>query len=57
MLLRMYLRWFERHGFKVEINEAQEGDEAGLKSATVTVEGENAYGCCSRRRASTASSA
>jgi peptide chain release factor 2 len=44
MLLRMYLRWFERRGFKVEINEAQEGDEAGLKSATVTVEGENAYG-------------
>jgi peptide chain release factor 2 len=44
MLLRMYLRWFERRGFKVEINEAQEGDEAGLKSATLTVEGENAYG-------------
>jgi peptide chain release factor 2 len=44
MLLRMYLRWFERRGFKVEINEAQEGDEAGLKSATVTVDGENAYG-------------
>jgi peptide chain release factor 2 len=44
MLLRMYLRWFERRGFKVEINEEQEGDEAGLKSATVTVEGENAYG-------------
>jgi len=44
MLLRMYLRWFERRGFRVEINEAQEGDEAGLKSATVTAEGENAYG-------------
>ncbi len=44
MLLRMYLRWFERRGFRYEINEAQEGDEAGLKSATVTVEGENAYG-------------
>jgi peptide chain release factor 2 len=44
MLLRMYLRWFERRGFEVEINEAQEGDEAGLKSATVTVEGENVYG-------------
>ena len=44
MLLRMYLRWFERRGFKVEMNEAQEGDEAGLKSATLTVEGENAYG-------------
>ncbi len=44
MLLRMYLRWFERRGFKVDINEAQEGDEAGLKSATLTVQGENAYG-------------
>ena len=44
MLLRMYLRWFERRGFKVAINEAQEGDEAGLKSATLTVEGENVYG-------------
>jgi peptide chain release factor 2 len=44
MLLRMYLRWFERRAFKVEINEAQEGDEAGLKSATLTIEGENAYG-------------
>jgi len=44
MLLRMYMRWFERRGFEVEINEAQEGDEAGLKSATVTVEGENVYG-------------
>ena len=44
MLLRMYLRWFERRGFKFELNEAQEGDEAGLKSATITVEGDNAYG-------------
>jgi peptide chain release factor 1 len=44
MLLRMYLRWFERRSFKVEINEAQEGDEAGLKSATLTIEGENVYG-------------
>ncbi len=44
MLLRMYLRWAERRGFEVEINEATAGDEAGLKSATVTVHGENAYG-------------
>ena len=44
MLLRMYLRWFERRGFKVEVNDSQEGDEAGLKSATLTVEGENVYG-------------
>jgi peptide chain release factor 2 len=44
MLLRMYLRWFERRGFKAELNEVLEGDEAGIKSATITVEGENAYG-------------
>ena len=44
MLLRMYLRWFERRGFKVELNDTQEGDEAGLKSATITVEGDNVYG-------------
>jgi peptide chain release factor 2 len=44
MLLRMYLRWFERRGFKVDVNDVLEGDEAGIKSATLTVEGENAYG-------------
>jgi peptide chain release factor 2 len=44
MLLRMYLRWFERRGFKVEVNDVLEGDEAGIKSATMTVEGENVYG-------------
>jgi len=44
MLLRMYLRWFEQREFKVEINDSQDGDEAGLKSATLTVEGENVYG-------------
>ena len=44
MLLRMYLRWVERRGFSAEMNEASEGDEAGLKSATFTVHGENAYG-------------
>jgi len=44
MLLRMYLRWFERRGFQVEVNDVQEGDEAGIKSATLTVEGENVYG-------------
>jgi peptide chain release factor 2 len=44
MLMRMYLRWFERRGFKVQLNDVQEGDEAGLKSATITVEGENVYG-------------
>ncbi|MDE3105553.1 MAG: peptide chain release factor 2 [Acidobacteriota bacterium] len=44
MLMRMYLRWGERQGFKVEINEVQDGDEAGIKSATFTISGEYAYG-------------
>jgi peptide chain release factor 2 len=44
MLLRMYLRWAERRGFAVEIKEASEGEEAGIKSATFLVHGENAYG-------------
>ena len=50
MLLRMYLRWFERRGFKVEVNDHQEGDEAGLKSATLTVEGPNVYGLLQAER-------
>ncbi len=44
MLMRMYLRWAEREGFKVEINEIQDGDEAGIKSVTFTITGENAFG-------------
>jgi len=44
MLLRMYLRWAERRGFKAEVTDVTPGEEAGLKSATFTVEGENAYG-------------
>ncbi len=44
MLLRMYLRWAERKGFKVEILDEQPGSEAGIKSATFRVEGEYAYG-------------
>lgn len=44
MLLRMYLKWAERRGFKTELLEYQPGDEAGLKSATFRVEGEYAYG-------------
>jgi peptide chain release factor 2 len=44
MLLRMYLRFFEKKGFKAEITDYQPGDEAGIKSATVTVEGDYAYG-------------
>jgi peptide chain release factor 2 len=44
MLLRMYLRWSERHRFKTEIVDRQEGDQAGIKSATVEIEGRRAYG-------------
>ncbi len=44
MLLRMYLRWAERKGFKVEILDEQSGSEAGLKSATFRVQGDYAYG-------------
>lgn len=44
MLLRMYLRWGERRGFKTELIEASAGDVAGIKSATIRFEGEYAYG-------------
>ncbi|MFL6010800.1 MAG: peptide chain release factor 2 [Gaiellaceae bacterium] len=44
MLLRMYERWAQQRGFKTEVIEASPGEEAGLKSATFTIEGENAYG-------------
>ena len=44
MLYRMYTRWAERHGFTYKIMDYQEGDEAGLKSASIMIEGENAYG-------------
>lgn len=47
MLMRMYLRWAERHQFKVEIVDEQPGKEAGIKSATFTVSGEYAYGLMS----------
>jgi peptide chain release factor 2 len=47
MLLRMYLRWMERRGFKPEILDHQPGDEAGLKSATVVVAGDYAFGLLS----------
>jgi peptide chain release factor 2 len=47
MLLRMYLRWAERHGFKREVIDLQPGDEAGIKSATVTISGDYAYGLLS----------
>ena len=44
MLYRMYTRWAERSGFTYKILDYQEGDEAGLKSASIMIEGENAYG-------------
>jgi peptide chain release factor 2 len=50
ILLRMYLRWAERRGFKVEMKEASEGEEAGLKSATFIARGDNAYGLFAAER-------
>lgn len=45
MLMRMYMRWAEAHGYKVTVTDMQEGDEAGIKSVTMTIEGgEYAYG-------------
>lgn len=44
MLMRMYLRWGERNGYKMTITENLEGDEVGIKSATISFEGEYAYG-------------
>ena len=44
MLLRMYTRWAEQHGCKVELMEESQGEEAGLKSATIRILGDNAYG-------------
>jgi peptide chain release factor 2 len=50
MLLRMYLRWAADRGFQTELLEASPGEEAGLKSATFTVKGENAYGILKAER-------
>jgi peptide chain release factor 2 len=50
MLLRMYLRWAQRRGFDVEMAEASEGEEAGIKSATFLARGENAYGLFSAEK-------
>jgi peptide chain release factor 2 len=50
MLLRMYLRWSADRGFQTELVEASPGEEAGLKSATMTVKGENAYGAYKAER-------
>jgi peptide chain release factor 2 len=50
MVLRMEMRWAESRGFKVELLEASAGDEAGIKSATFRVSGENAYGLLGAER-------
>src|SRR5215204_1385587 len=50
MLLRMEMRWAERRGMKVELKEASEGEEAGVKSATFLARGENAYGLFSAEK-------
>ena len=50
MLLRMYQRWAERRGFKSELLEVTPGDEAGIKSATVTIDGRHAYGLLAAER-------
>ncbi len=50
ILLRMYLRWAAERGFQAELLEASPGEEAGLKSATFTVKGENAYGVLKAER-------
>jgi peptide chain release factor 2 len=50
MLLRMYLRWAEREGLEVELDEVVPGEEAGIKSATFTLKGTNAYGLLSAER-------
>jgi len=44
MLTRMYLRWAERHGYRTEIVDSLDGEEAGFKSVTILIEGKNAYG-------------
>ena len=50
MLLRMYVRWAEREGFKADLDEILYGEEAGIKSATVTIHGTNVYGLLSAER-------
>src|SRR5581483_1760357 len=50
MVLRMLMRWAERRGFKIELLEASPGEEAGIKSATMRVSGDNAYGLLSAEK-------
>jgi len=50
MLMRMYVRWCERHGCKVQIIDHQEGDDVGTRSATLEIQGENAFGFLKNER-------
>jgi peptide chain release factor 2 len=50
MLMRMYVRWSERKGYKVQIIDHQEGDEVGTRSATLEIQGENAFGFLKNER-------
>src|SRR3989454_573534 len=50
MLLRMYQRWCERRGWEIEVTDALAGEVAGIKSATMMIQGENAYGFCKAER-------
>src|SRR6266496_4543713 len=50
MLLRMYQRWCERRGWEVEVTDALAGEVAGIKSVTMVIQGENAYGFCKAER-------
>lgn len=50
MLFRMYLRWAERRGFAVEVQDVQAGDQAGITKATILIKGENAYGYAKAER-------
>jgi peptide chain release factor 2 len=50
MLFRMYNRWAERHGFEVEVQDVQVGDQAGISKATMLIKGENAYGYAKAER-------
>jgi peptide chain release factor 2 len=50
ILLRMYTRWAEKHGYKVQLAELSEGDEAGIKSVTIEINGRHAYGYLKARR-------
>ena len=54
MLYRMYNMWADRHGYTVKLMDYLDGDEAGIKSATIMIEGENAYGFLKASTASTA---